>query len=448
MYIIHKAHKFGNRGVTAAFNVTTTTLAKTLHTGLRHIIKELQKNDNLQLQLNHTNGHWRIDNAADVNYLLQKFNTSNTTPTTVQSFDIEGFYDNVDLPEMEKIINKLVPLAFKIANKNSIKINPKTNTASWTNINPTQTNNEHKYKYYNTYTFTAQDLIDLQIWHLKNAHITYNNKVWRQTKGIGQGTNQSPDLADLILMYYEYEFIDYHTKHNPEIAKAFTYTTRKMDDILFINNPTAEQHIYKNAQNPHGIYPQNFFTLTTDNPPSDNVNYLDTHIHITNTPSNLQKACNLNNKNLLQLRELAKRHHISSRSNKDKLIHDLALKINAKTHHQITQQTIWNTKTYNKTDKFTITAINFPHYNSNTPITIHIGSIIGRLHSYTITNTYLLKDFLFTAKKLFTKLSKQNQYPPYIINRAIDKFTQRHKTNYPISAKKLNELLKQCMGST
>jgi hypothetical protein len=101
---MHKAHKIGNHGVTSAFNVTTFILAKTLHTALRHIIKELQKEDNTHYQLHNTNRHWRIDNAIDVNYLLHQFNSSIETPTTIQSFDIEGFYDNIDIPKMEKII--------------------------------------------------------------------------------------------------------------------------------------------------------------------------------------------------------------------------------------------------------------------------------------------------------------------------------------------------------
>jgi hypothetical protein len=57
IYIIHKAHKFGNQAVTTAFNVTTTLLAKTLHTALRHIIKELQKHNNYLTQINQTNRH-------------------------------------------------------------------------------------------------------------------------------------------------------------------------------------------------------------------------------------------------------------------------------------------------------------------------------------------------------------------------------------------------------
>jgi hypothetical protein len=60
---------------------------------------------------------------------LHHFNTSNKTPTVIQTFDIEGFYDNIDIPEMEKILNIMILKAFEIAKKAYITINPKQNTA-------------------------------------------------------------------------------------------------------------------------------------------------------------------------------------------------------------------------------------------------------------------------------------------------------------------------------
>lgn len=363
-------------------------------------------------------------------------------PTSIQTFDIEGFYDNVDIEEMEKILGTLIPLAFKLANHKYLTVNPITNTTSWTNIKP------KTYKNRNNYTFSEIDIINLQNWHLNNAHITYNKQIWRQIKGIGQGTNQSPDLADLILMYYEYQFVDYHTKHNPNIAKQFNYTTRKMDDILFINNPNAINHIYQDETNPHGIYPRKFFTLTHDKPPSTSADYLDMHIHISQTPKNLTKTNKITTLNLQQLRKLAKQHHVSSRDNKPILIEKILAKINSKNNQDIINKpNIWNSSTYNKTEKFPIPAINFPHYNSHTPHTIMTGSIIGRLHSYSITNAYLAKDFLSTARKLFEKLIHQNNYPINIIKAAINKFTNKHKTNYPLAPRQLNQLLTKCMGS-
>ena len=222
-----------------------------------------------------------------------------------------------------------------------------------------------------------------------------------------------------------------------------------MDDILFINNPEAHNHIYQNNNNPHGIYPQKFFTLTTDSPPSQQVNYLDMNIHITKTPKNLKNSPKLHSKSLQQLRTLAKRHGVSSRDNKPILINKLLIHFNTLKPNTLTtnKENIWNSKTYNKTDKFPIPAINFPHYNSHTPITIHIGSIIGRLHSFSITNAYKLKDFLTTARKLFDKLTTQNKYPRHIISKAIQTFTQRHTTNYPTNKQELKRLLNKCMGN-
>ena len=221
-----------------------------------------------------------------------------------------------------------------------------------------------------------------------------------------------------------------------------------MDDILFINNPQAQKQIYQDENNPHGIYPKKFFTLTTDNKPSSQTNYLDMHIHVINTPNNLKKSTKVHDMSLYQLQQLAKKYRVSSRDNKPILINNILKKL--KTYHNntiINKKQIWNTNTYNKTDKFPIQAINFPHYTSNTPKSIHIGSIIGRLHSYSTTNIYLLKDFLQTTKKLFTKLQTQNQYPTSLIKIAIKKFTKKHHTNYPIPPTHLYKLLEKCMGS-
>jgi hypothetical protein len=91
-------------------------------------------------------------------------------------------------------------------------------------------------------------------------------------------------------------------------------------------------------------------------------------------------------------------------------------------------------KLYNKLFIFRKPCIN------NNPI----GLIIERLHSYTITNMYKIKDFIYTSKNLFKKLIEQNQYPT-IINNAINKFTKKHQTNFSIINKTINQLLKQCM---
>ncbi len=81
--------------------------------------------------------------------------------------------------------------------------------------------------------------------------------------------------------------------------------------------------------------------------------------------------------NLAQLRQLAKHHHVPTGTNKPTMIKQLQQKLNAHNTQYINKQNIWNTITYNKTEKFPIQAINFPHITSLTPQTILVGSIIG-----------------------------------------------------------------------
>jgi hypothetical protein len=147
-----------------------------------------------------------------------------------------------------------------------------------------------------------------------------------------------------------------------------------MDNILFINNPKASQYIYKNTNNPHGIYPQEFFTLTTEGPSTTETNYLDMHIHIIDTLKDQKIKNNLNNYSLEQLHQLAKKHSVSSCDNKPILIQKLHKQFNTyKPNFLNTNKTkIWNTNIYNKTDKFPIPSIIFPHNQSHTPQSIPI----------------------------------------------------------------------------
>ena len=217
----------------------------------------------LKTGINYT---WRIDNSTDLVHKLHNLNKNiNHTPKTVQTFDIEGFYDNIDLPELEKIIQIFTPKCFKIENKKYITINTQFKKAQWSNtIRNTKT----------IITLNENQIIQLQNWQLNNATIQYNNKTWKQIKGIAQGTNQSPDLADIILGHYEHEFMKHHKKQkNTNIINIFNNTTRKMDDILCINNDIINEWIYIDENQPHEIYPKKYFTITSEQTkPTNEVN--------------------------------------------------------------------------------------------------------------------------------------------------------------------------------
>jgi len=421
IYPIFKCHKNNSRGVTAAYNIITSPLCKILHTVLKLLLQTQLQHNNAKYLTNNINTTWRIENSTDLINKLHNLNKNTQhTPKTLQTFDIEGFYDNIDIPEMENIIRTFVPKTFKLANKKFITLTNRLKTAKWTNE-------------YNPYVFTleAHTIIHLQIWQLNNAVITYNNKAYQQIKGIAQGSNQSPDLADIILNHYEENFIKHHHKNNNNnILKAFENTYRKMDDILCINNPLTQQWLYQDNDQPHGIYPKKYFTITTDTKdPQPTANYLDTTISIIKTPTHLQqtKTSKYHQYSLHELRTLAKNKKLVQHGHKNELIERLEKHENQHTNYQFPKPTIWDTKTYNKTDKFPIQSINFPHITSNTHHNIKTGSILGRLHSFTLTNMYNKQNYTDNVGKLFVKLITKNQYKYTKLIDTLDKFLSKAK---------------------
>eukprot|EP00026_Physarum_polycephalum_P002143 Phypoly_transcript_02147.p1 GENE.Phypoly_transcript_02147~~Phypoly_transcript_02147.p1 ORF type:complete len:417 (+),score=71.68 Phypoly_transcript_02147:487-1737(+) len=169
MYPIFKSHKNGSRGVTASANIITTQLNITLHLALKLMLKTQLAHYNQKEISTNINYTWRIDNSTDLIHKLQQLNKNNKhTPKTLQSFDIEGFYDNVDIPELENIIATFIPKCFKIAHKQFIIIDVNKKHAYWANnANPEQL------------SLTEEKIIQLQNWQINNAIITYNNKTWK-----------------------------------------------------------------------------------------------------------------------------------------------------------------------------------------------------------------------------------------------------------------------------
>jgi len=202
VYIIFKCHKNSSRGVTAAYKVTTSHLAKILHACLKLMLEEQLKKAKTNSILNNIDTIWRINTSTDLTHKLHHLNQDEQhTPTTLQTYDIEGFYDNVDLPKLASIIQHFIPKMFQLTRCKYIKVNPRTYNAEWITYIPKDTRD---------IIMTENTITKLQTWHLNNFLIIYNNKVWKQIKGIGQGTNQSPDLADIILGHYKEKFIKKH----------------------------------------------------------------------------------------------------------------------------------------------------------------------------------------------------------------------------------------------
>ena len=83
-------------------------------------------------------------------------------------------------------------------------------------------------------------------------YIRFGTKLCRQIVGIPMGTNCAPLVADLFLFCYERDFrMSLSVENQPEIIKAFSSTSRYLDDLLNIDNTYFDGLISQ-------INPQNF----------------------------------------------------------------------------------------------------------------------------------------------------------------------------------------------
>ena len=85
-----------------------------------------------------------------------------------------------------------------------------------------------------------------------NIFIRFGSKLYRQIVGIPMDTASAPLVADLILFYYERDFmLSLSDNNHSDIIEAFNSTSRYLDDLLNIDNPYFEQMVGQ-------IYPMNF----------------------------------------------------------------------------------------------------------------------------------------------------------------------------------------------
>lgn len=411
-YIIMKPHKDGVRPITAAFKVTTTFASKIMSIALKAIINELNV-EATEFQLKYgTNYNFIIETAKQSNSLLQSLNKfPGHKPQCVQAFDIDGFYNNIPINKTIKILKELVPIVFARKHR-FIRVKIATKTVDWSP--------SYKPEKYKVFCFDEKTLLKLLTWKLQNQQFFYKGLVLNQIIGIGQGDNHSPDIANIVGLYYERKFIRYHTFHNFTTAKTFSLTTRKLDDTLFVNNRVIHRYLYKDQNNKHGLYPRKYFTLTSaSSTPQKSAEYLDTLIHIVNTPTVfknnvlLQYKSHLENDcSKLDLTEICRECRIPSSGKKSELIRRILLFRTANNPlNFIPNSSAWNTKTYSKTKKLALMAITFPHFTSNVPFHVKMGCFTGRLHAFIISNMLNVSDFLENTSNLIKKLVTENNYP-------------------------------------
>ena len=125
------------------------------------------------------------------------------------------------------------------------------------------------------HAWSCQNVCDALTCLLDNICIRFGTKLYRQVVGIPMGTNCAPLVADLILFYYERDFMmSPSDDKQADVIDAFNTTSRYLDDILNINNFYFDNMVSQ-------IYPSEL-QLNRANTSDTEAAFLDLHLYISN----------------------------------------------------------------------------------------------------------------------------------------------------------------------
>ena len=82
-----------------------------------------------------------------------------------------------------------------------------------------------------------------------NAYSTFAGELYHQLKGVPTGTNSSPEIANLLLLYYELQFFQNKLKDwstlGPELQSFLLTYSRFIDDIFAVTT-NKEMTVFHN----------------------------------------------------------------------------------------------------------------------------------------------------------------------------------------------------------
>ena len=108
---------------------------------------------------------------------------------------------------------------------------------------------------------------------MENIYVQFDGMVYQQIVGIPMGTNCAPLIADLFLYCYERDFMSNLQKSKRfDLIDKFNDTSRYLDDIFTIDNPTFAEHI-------PDIYPREL-QLNIANTSDKETSFLDLNIKV------------------------------------------------------------------------------------------------------------------------------------------------------------------------
>ena len=207
------------------------------------------------------NDYFIIDNRDEVIKFMNNSNVSGNGRKNVSSFDFKTLYTKIPHAELKGNVELFVRRVFNLKNKQYINITEKSAYFS----------NKRSKK---NLSLSVAEFLTLVNFDVDNSYVVYQNQVFRQIIGIPMGSNCAPDLANIYLHVFEYNYIhSLVTTNNFYLLAKLCNLFRYQDDLIVFEDNGLFETVMGD------IYPP-VMELDNTNMSPNKVNYLDMTISV------------------------------------------------------------------------------------------------------------------------------------------------------------------------
>ena len=228
IYITPKQHKspVGFRVITSGNSCSLQQLSIYVGICLKSMLHSAKNRSLYDNKFHARNDFFIIDSNEKVLDFLCSDNTHKGRKS-INTYDFSTLYTSIPHQQLKENMSKFVHRVFEFKDKEYIIPDLYTKKAYFSNAN-------HKNK---KVCFSKDDILECIYYLIDNSFVIHRNIVYRQVVGIPMGTNSGPQIANIYLFVYEYDYIQILIAAGDEesllkLKNIFRY----QDDLISFND--------------------------------------------------------------------------------------------------------------------------------------------------------------------------------------------------------------------
>ena len=210
------------RFITGAHSSSLKSISIEFQKVLRFLQKHFERYCRVSSSHSGINNYFSISNSEGVINSMRSVSNPNTK---IFCADFSSLFTNLPHDIVRENIWMLMDILFKNSGKENVVVNSFSVRYD--------SGDSLKGRLY-----SKDDLKYILDFILKESFALYSGTIYRQEKGIPQGNNASPQIADLTLAMMEYRYITKHIKNNHPLSHCLRRTFRYIDDLLHVSTKT------------------------------------------------------------------------------------------------------------------------------------------------------------------------------------------------------------------